>query len=54
MVIAHNPGMDDLVNYLASEPPLLSINGKLMVTCVVAVFQVGSLGDLDNPCRANY
>jgi len=49
MVIAHNPGMDDLVNYLASEPPLLSKNGKLMVTCAVAVFQIGSLDDLDHP-----
>lgn len=46
MLVAHNPGMDDLVSYLSSSPPPLSITGKLMTTCTVACFQIDSLDAL--------
>lgn len=49
LILAHNPGMDDLVSYLASELPPLSASGKLMVTCAVACFQVDSLEALKKP-----
>ena len=46
LILAHNPGMDDAVEYLASTPPLLSAGGKLMTTCAVACFQLGSVDAL--------
>jgi len=42
LILAHNPGMDDLVSYLANTPPPLSDSGKLMTTCAVACFYVQS------------
>jgi phosphohistidine phosphatase len=39
IVIAHNPGMDDVVENLAGYTPPLTENGKLMTTCAVAFFQ---------------
>lgn len=49
LVLAHNPGMDDLVSYLASAAPSLSERGKLMTTCAVACFAIGSLDALKKP-----
>ena len=49
MLIAHNPGMDDLVDYLASESPELSASGKLMVTSAVACFQLDSIDAVKKP-----
>ena len=46
LVLAHNPGMDDLVSYLADEVPPLTSNGKLMVTCAVACLQFASVSDV--------
>jgi phosphohistidine phosphatase len=46
LLLAHNPGMDDLVSYLASTPPPLSDSGKLMTTCAVACFHINSMDDL--------
>ena len=43
LILAHNPGMDYLVSYLASESPTLSISGKLMTTCAVACFHLDSV-----------
>lgn len=43
LILAHNPGMDYLVSYLASTPPTLSDSGKLMSTCAVASFHLDSL-----------
>lgn len=43
LILAHNPGMDYLVSYLASEPPTLSSSGKLMTTCAVACFHLDSV-----------
>ena len=49
LILAHNPGMDELVSYLASTPPLLSTSGKLMVTCSVACFHIDSLEAVKKP-----
>jgi len=56
LVLAHNPGMDYLVNYLASTPPALSDSGKLMTTCAVACFFINSLEALKKPgqCELRY
>ena len=39
LLVAHNPGMDDLVEWLAPEPPPLSDSGKLMTTAAIAIFE---------------
>ena len=49
LILAHNPGMDDLVSYLASTPPSLSVSGKLMATCTVACFRIDSFNTLKKP-----
>jgi phosphohistidine phosphatase len=40
LLVAHNPGMDDLVEWLTPELPPLSESGKLMTTAAIAVFAV--------------
>lgn len=40
LLVAHNPGLDDLVEWLASEPPPLSGSGKLMTTAAIAMFEL--------------
>ena len=40
LLVAHNPGLDDLVEWLAPEPPPLSVSGKLMTTAAIAVFEI--------------
>lgn len=40
LLVAHNPGMDDLVDWLAPEPPPVSDSGKLMTTAAIAIFEV--------------
>ena len=52
LILAHNPGMDYLVSQLASAPPPLSDNGKLMTTCAVACFSLESLAALNKPGQA--
>jgi len=52
LILAHNPGMDYLVNHLSSTPPGLSNSGKLMVTCAVAHFELDSIDDLKRPGQA--
>ena len=42
MILAHNPGLDYLVSFLASSPPALSSSGKLMTTCSAACFLLDS------------
>ena len=49
LILAHNPGMDYMVSYLASSPPSLSSSGKLMTTCAVACFSLDSLSALKKP-----
>jgi len=46
LILAHNPGMDYLVNHLASSMPPLSDSGKLMTTCSVAHFYLDSMDAL--------
>ena len=52
LVLAHNPGMDDMVSYLADNAPSLSANGKLMTTCAVAHFDLESVNTLGKPGNA--
>ena len=40
LLVAHNPGMDELVEWLVSEPPPLSESGKLMTTAAIAMFSL--------------
>ena len=40
LLVAHNPGLDDLVEWLVPEPPPLSESGKLMTTAAIAMFVV--------------
>lgn len=49
LILAHNPGMDELVSYLASTSPPLSGSGKLMTTCAIARFRLASLDTLKKP-----
>lgn len=46
MLLAHNPGLDYLVEYLASSAPTLSSSGKLMTTCSAACFSLDSPGSV--------
>jgi phosphohistidine phosphatase len=52
LLLAHNPGMDDMVSYIASSAPTLSANGKLMTTCAVAHFALASVNTLRKPGNA--
>ena len=38
LVVAHNPGLDELVVHLAGRVPALSAGGKLMTTAAIASF----------------
>lgn len=38
LICGHNPGLDDLVEYLAGGTPELTNDGKLMTTAAIAVF----------------
>ena len=40
LLVAHNPGLDNLVDWLAPEPPPLSDSGKLMTTAAIAMFEL--------------
>ena len=49
LILAHNPGMDYMVSYLARSPPALSSSGKLMSTCAAACFTLDSLESIKKP-----
>ena len=51
LILAHNPGMDYLVSYLASSVPPLSDSGKLMTTCAIAHFYLDSPDALNRSGR---
>jgi len=36
LLVGHNPGLEELVSWLASEPPSRTANGKLLPTCALA------------------
>lgn len=44
LLIGHNPGLDDLVNYLVKAGPLYNEAGKLMTTAAIAVLDFGDTG----------
>ena len=39
MLCGHNPGLDAMVEFLASEPPPLTGAGKLMTTATIAILE---------------
>ena len=41
LIVGHNPGMDDLLCHLATEPPAFTDTGKLMTTANIAVLNFG-------------
>jgi len=41
LIVGHNPGMDDLLCHLATEPPAFTSTGKLMTTANIAVLNFG-------------
>jgi len=45
LLCGHNPGLDDLVDYLANGQAPLSSNGKLRTTAAAAVFDVADWAD---------
>lgn len=47
LICGHNPGLDDLVERLASAPVEFAESGKLMTTAAVAHFRLDSWQDLD-------
>jgi phosphohistidine phosphatase len=49
LLLAHNPGMDDLVSYFSTTDPALTDSGKLMVTCAVACFAFNDINDVRSP-----
>jgi phosphohistidine phosphatase len=40
LLVAHNPGLDELAEWLAPEPPALTQSGKLMTTAAIAIFEI--------------
>ena len=40
MLVAHNPGLDELTRLLSIQPPPYSATGKLMTTAAVAIFDL--------------
>jgi len=46
MLVGHNPGLDELVTFLAKEPVPRTANGKLMTTSCLARFKLP-----DNWCQ---
>ena len=52
LILAHNPGMDYLVSYLASKSPSLTASGKLMTSCALAHFVVDSFAALKKSGQA--
>lgn len=42
LVVGHNPGLEELLEYLADEPPPRKANGKLMTTATLARLETGA------------
>lgn len=40
LLVGHNPGFEELVRWLAAEPPPVPPNGKLLPTCALAWFSM--------------
>lgn len=52
MMVGHNPGMDELVSYLADQDVPLTEQGKLMTTGCLARFRLPQAGnDLHQHCE---
>lgn len=42
LLIGHNPGLEELLNYLSSDQPETNSAGKVMTTAAIAVLDYGS------------
>lgn len=42
LLVGHNPGLEDLLEYLAAEPPPRQRNGKLLTTATLAQLELSS------------
>jgi phosphohistidine phosphatase len=54
LVLAHNPGMDYMVEYLSNTALPLTSDGKLMTTCAVACFSMDSVDVLKKPAQGKF
>jgi phosphohistidine phosphatase len=51
MLVGHNPGLEDMVEYLANEKVLIPVDGKLMPTATLAWFTFTcGWGELKDGC----
>jgi len=46
LICGHNPGLDDLVDYLSDEAPEETADGKLMTTAAIAHFAIDDWAQL--------
>jgi phosphohistidine phosphatase len=53
LIIGHNPGLDQLLNYLSRDPPPLSDTGKLLTTAAIAVLDYGRTPITTKSCHAH-
>ncbi|MCG8325961.1 MAG: histidine phosphatase family protein [Thiotrichales bacterium] len=44
LIIAHNPTLDSLLEFLLNEPPPYTDSGKLMTTAAIAILQAENVG----------
>jgi len=52
LICGHNPGLDDLVDYLSAGGAPATVDGKLMTTAAIAVFTVEDFATLSpQTCR---
>ena len=49
MITGHNPGMDELLNFLCGTQPPLTETGKLMTTAALAVLGFAGAGSMSKP-----
>lgn len=46
LICGHNPGLDELVEFLSADAPTLTADGKLMTTAAIAHFAIERWRDL--------
>lgn len=52
-MIGHNPGLDQLLNYLSRDPPPANSAGKLLTTAAIAVLDYGNAALTTKPRHAH-
>jgi phosphohistidine phosphatase len=53
MIVGHNPGLDELLRFLAIDRPTLTTKGKLMTTSAIAVLNFGDKAITTTPQSAS-